>query len=137
MNTNNKGQLAVLKIQQRAMEKDFIVSIPTTESVYDLLIENNGKILKIQCKYGDGKVSKDSEGSVRIEMARKTALTKYKHDTYSSKDIDLVLVYVPKIDKILCFGPEQFENKRMLCVRIEKPKNGQKKNIKWANDFIW
>jgi hypothetical protein len=136
MNTSNKGQLAVLKIQQRAMEKGCIVSVPTTESVYDLLIECNHKILRVQCKYGDGKVS-EADGSVRIEFSKREGNSKYKHGTYTSQEVDLILAYVPRIDKILAFPPSIFEGKRMICIRTELPKNNQKKGIRFADDFIW
>jgi hypothetical protein len=56
---------------------------------------------------------------------------------YTAEEIDAVLVYVRKIDKIFWFGPEVFERRSMLCIRLEPSRNGQHKGCLMAHDYIW
>ena len=56
---------------------------------------------------------------------------------YSAAEIDLVLVYIPQVDRVAAFGPKHFEGKTALIVRLEPPKNGQQKNLHMLQDFLW
>src|SRR3990172_1003729 len=51
--THHKGELAFLKCSIRALEKGMILSRPTTETRYDAILDDGGKLLRVQVKYGD------------------------------------------------------------------------------------
>jgi hypothetical protein len=58
-------------------------------------------------------------------------------DAYSKEEIDVILAYLPQIDKIVWIGPEDFDGKGGFNIRYELPKNGQKKGLFLAEEHIW
>jgi hypothetical protein len=56
---------------------------------------------------------------------------------YRASEIDLLLVYVRKIDKILWLGPEEFDGRTRLHIRVEPTLNNQVKGCLMAADYIW
>ncbi|MEK7168401.1 MAG: group I intron-associated PD-(D/E)XK endonuclease [Patescibacteria group bacterium] len=132
--TNIKGQLAVSKAELRAFELGYIPSRPLYDSRYDLIIDKNQKLIRIQVKYGNGK-SSNSQGAIVVKLDYENR-TK-EHFEYKSTEVDALVVYIPKIDKLCYFPLEIFEGKRKLTIRIEKPKINQVKNLIFAKDYIW
>lgn len=134
MNTHIKGQLAELKVQQRAVEKGFLVSKPIYDGGrYDLIIDDGKRLWRAQVKYADGEASHcDGAVTVGLEKQRKD-----KTHLYTSDEIDLLLVYLPKKELVLCFSVEQFHQKTGIQIRLEPPKNNQKNGINFYRDFIW
>lgn len=136
MNTNSKGQLAVLKIQERAMEKDIVTSIPTTAVSYDMILDDHGKLHRVQCKYADGS-SSNSDGAVVAHIGKRTGNSKYRNGTYTKEHADAILIYVPKVDKVLWIPPQVFMGKVSLMFRIAPTQNGQNKGINFVESFVW
>jgi len=130
-----KGQIAVLKVQTRAAEKGFTVSVPTTESRYDLLVDDGKRIWRAQVKYA-GREQQSTSGSVELDL-RKETRNNGKKRTYSKSEIDVVLVYVPQIDEVLWLGSDIFDGVKSLTFRFEKPKNNQASRLRMAKDFVW
>lgn len=68
MNSKQKGTVGVAKAIAHYAENGYVVSIPLTDSqAYDLLIERDGKILRVQVKTGEQVVN----GVPRIELRTK------------------------------------------------------------------
>jgi len=134
LTTNIKGQLAVSKTEIRAFELGYIPSRPLYDSRYDLIIDNKLKLLRIQVKYGNGK-SSNSQGAIVVKLDYENRAK--NHFEYKSNEVDALVVYIPKIDKLCYFPLEIFEGKRKLTIRIEKPKINQIKAIVFAKDYIW
>lgn len=134
LTTNVKGQLAVSKAEMRAFELGFIPSRPLYDSRYDLIIDNFDKLVRAQVKYGDGK-SSNSQGAIVVKLDYENRQKEVK--TYNKNEVDSLIVYIPKIDKLCYFPLNIFEGKRKLTIRIEKPKINQIKGIILANDYIW
>ena len=129
-----KGQIAEHQVIIRAMEKGIIISKPTVEAVpYDFIIDEDGRLQKVQVKYADHS-HKKTDGSVLVRL---TTRVNSGHKRYKIGDFDLLLVYVPKLDCICAFGPEHFEDKSMMSIRTEPTKNGQEKNCLMAELFRW
>ena len=135
MTTAEKARVAVLKVEQRALELGYVVSIPTTEVVYDLVIEKGGKFQRIQVKYGDGKSSR-SAGAVVIDTRHRTGNSQGRWTSYDD-GVDALLAYVPKTDTVLWFGRDKFVGKQGLTIRLEPPKNNQKKGLLLARELKW
>ncbi len=132
--TNVKGQLAVSKTELRALELGYMPNRPVFDGRYDLIIDKNGQLVRVQIKYADGKPS-NSNGSVVVKLEyenRKKIFT-----TYNNNEVDALVVYIPKIGKLCYFPKKVFINKRKLNIRIEKSKNNQKKGIIAAEDYYW
>ena len=95
---------------------------------YDLATEEKGKFARVQCKTGhlvNGTVtfwccSVDSR-SQKGRCLRKA----YR------KDIEFFGVYCPENQKVYMV-PVADATSTQCCLRIEPPKNGQKKGIRWA-----
>lgn len=138
MQTTKKGEIAVLKVTLRALEKGFIVSKPIVDTKYDLIVDDGKERHRVQVKYANGK-SSHSSGAVVVQTGtRKYKKTDHDYRTgYTSEDIDAILVYLPSVDKILWIGGDKFEGKRAITMRHEKSKNGQEKGINLVEDFVW
>ncbi len=132
--TNIKGQLAVSKAEMRAFELGFVPSRPLYDSRYDLIIDKDNKLSRIQVKYGDGK-SSNSQGAIVVKLDYENR--KKENFTYQKSEVDGLIVYIPKIDRLCYFPLEIFEGKRKLTIRLEKPKINQLKRIIFAKDYIW
>lgn len=102
--SNRKGDLAELKAQIRAVELGYLVSIPTHHCRYDLVLDDGKKLWRVQVKYGDGKLT-HAQGSVRVNLAYETRRRRYIH-TYAENEVDALVVYLPKLDK-LCWLPNR------------------------------
>lgn len=135
--TNRLGAYAVAKVLQRAIEKGLVVLFPTVECRYDLGIDDGLKFYRTQVKYAGGSSLKNCPGVVLV------GLRKWRNDGravipyYTAEEIDLLLVYVRKLDRILWFGPEVFDRRPMLRVRIEPARNNQSKGCLMAADYVW
>jgi Protein of unknown function (DUF3257). len=131
-----KGELACLKVEQIALEKGYIVSKPTIEGTrYDRIIDCNNRLYRVQIKYAGTKQT-NSEGCICIDLRKKTNSGK-KISSYNRNEVDVVLAYIPEIDKVCWFEPDLFEGKQTLTIRYEPSKNGQVKNIIFAENYIW
>lgn len=129
-----KGQLAVTKTELRALELGYVPSRPIIDARYDLIVDTRPVILRVQVKYADGKPSQ-AIGSVIVKLAYEDrAKTVF---TYNDKEVDGLVVYIPKVDKLCFFPPKIFIGKRNLCVRLDKPRNNQKKGVIFAEEYYW
>jgi hypothetical protein len=136
METSNwKGQLATTKVQLRALELGYIPSIPNMDCRYDIIIDDGKKIWRVQVKYANGTPS-HSSGSVIAKLAYETRQRRMTY-TYKESEVDALVVYIPKIDKLCWFPCEVFVGKQVLCVRLEPSLNGQKSRIIQASDYFW
>jgi PD-(D/E)XK endonuclease len=133
MDTMQKGEIAILEVSKRAIEKGFIPSRPIIEgTVYDIVIDDGVKLMKVQVKYGDFR-RKGYTGSIIVSSRRQSA----KESKYLKNDIDVILAYLPSVDKIVLLTREMFGGKYSVSIRTEKPKNNQTKKIIFIDDVIW
>lgn len=136
--THQKGEIAQLKIQIRAAEKGVLVSRPTTEARYDIVLDIDGKLIRAQIKYSDHKPSKSagSKGCIEVRLSRETR-GNGKQRTYSKDEVDVILVYLPRVDKIVWLNPDEFHGKASVSLRIEPTRNGQMSGVKMISDYEW
>ncbi len=136
LTTNMKGQLAVSKVELRALELGYIPSRPIFDARYDLILDDprTHKLMRIQIKYADAKLSK-SLGSVSVKLAYENR--KKDRYTYGSEEVDGLVVYLPKINKLCFFLPEMFVGKERISIRYTETKNRQLKGVVFAKDYLW
>lgn len=127
-----KERLAELKVEMIAAEKGWTVSRPTSTSRYDLILDDGCRLYKTQVKYA-GAESKQSQGTVYFSANNGPNSPTH----YTSKEIDLILVYVPQIDKVVAIEPNHFEGKGNFKIRLSPPLNGQKKGLFMADEHVW
>ena len=134
MNVNEKGDMAIFKVCLIAAEKGYIVSKPLSESSrYDLVLDDGKKLLKTQVKFADGKLT-NTDGSIRVSLEKRYG---DRSMTYTSDEIDVLLVYVSKVDKVCVFYPEHFVGKKNLHIRLVPTKNNQTKGCTMLENHVW
>lgn len=133
-----KGHIAQLKVELRAAEKRLTLSKPLVDARYDYILDTEGKLERVQVKYANG-VSKDSEDSVVIKLnkwslggANRRCLRPYTED-----EVDVLLLYVPRIDKVVRIEQADFCGKSDLYLRLAPTRRGQRKGILFAEDLLW
>jgi hypothetical protein len=80
-------------------------------------------------KYAGAK-SRRAQGVVPLHLRR-------RKKCYSADEIDVLLVYLPQIDKIGWFGPEIFNNRAAIHLRLLPTRSGQKKLCRMVDEFVW
>lgn len=138
--TAKKGKLAELKVEARALELGVILSKPVLDARYDFVLDTDGRLERVQVKYAASTDKRTVTDSVIVSLkkdrpryngTRRT--TKYQID-----EVDALLVYVPKIDKVLRFEASEFCNKCNIYINLgKKTKSGQIKGIRFARDYVW
>lgn len=130
-----KAEIAMLKVGLRALQLGAYLSKPIFEGArYDYVIEICGKFYRAQVKYADGK-HKRTDGAVQVNLRKQ--IKKNRNCPYNDSEIDALLVYVPKLDKICWFGPEVFNGRQNLSIRIAPSKNCQVKSCVAVEDYLW
>jgi hypothetical protein len=137
MDSKRKGRIALLKVQLRAVERGCMTSVPSSDDCrYDLILDEEGVLRRAQVKWG-GMVCSHAAGAVQVDLRKDDGKRGQKRRLYSADEIDVVLVYVPQVDRVAAFTSEHFAGKTALIVRLEPPKNGQQKNLRMLQDFLW
>ena len=130
-----KAEIAMLKVSLRALELGAVVSKPIFEGGrYDYVIETNGKLYRAQVKYADGNYRR-IRGAVYVNLRKQ--IKKNRNHPYDESEIDVLLVYIPKMDKVCWFGPEVFNRRHNLSIRIAPAGNGQVRGCIAAADYLW
>ena len=135
METWQKGEIALLKVSLRAIEKGYIPSRPMVEGArYDLIIDGmGGGPKRIQVKYAD---HHQSSGTVMITLTKNNGNSKKKRK-YTSKEIDYILVYIKETQKTYCLPPALFNNRTGVTLRYKPSINKQVRNCNNADDYVW
>jgi len=133
--TNVKGELACLKLELRAIEKNAIVSRPTVECVYDRLVDHDGKIHRVQVKYAGCKAS-HCDGAIKAYVGRSCEF-RGKHVPYDGDELDAIVLYLPDVDKILWLEKAMWLGKVNVQLRYTPPKNNQTKGIHLVENHLW
>jgi PD-(D/E)XK endonuclease len=131
-----KAEIAMVKVCLRALQLGAVVSKPVFEGArYDYIIEIGGKLYRAQVKYADGRTSRRTKGAVYLNLRKQ--IKKNKNCPYNEDEIDALLIYIPKIDKICWFGPEIFNGKQGISIRFAPTRNGRTKGCIAAEEFLW
>ncbi len=98
---------------------------------YDMVVDINGKFIRIQCKTGYLK-----NGCVKFSTV---SIYKGKNGTvkrpYTKDEIDIIMVYSREYDKIYAISVNELA-KGIMTLRVEKTKNNiSYKSINWAKDY--
>jgi len=133
--THKKGELAQLKVEMRAIEKGIVVCRPTTEARFDLIFVDESGCKRVQVKYADHTDGYAGNG-VEIDL-RRQCRNDGNRKTYSKDEIDVVIAYLPAIDKLVWLDPEDFDNKASITFRLQPSANGQTKGVRLVADYEW
>lgn len=134
MNENlKKGALTELKCQMFLIENDFIISKPILDNArYDLLLDYNNKIYKIQIK--TSRWSKEGETIVFNCKSQHSVADGNKIMKYSPDEIDYFMTeWNNQFYLIPCK-----EEKVQFTLRLCDPNNNARfvKDLHWAKDYL-
>ena len=129
-----KGNIGEAKCLSKMVELNIPVCLPFGDNErYDMIIEHEGKLKKIQVKYSS---TQESEGSIVFKTASSTNHTTNKHYTTYEKDIDAFLLYNALTDEVYYLPIEIVGSKKSITLRMTPAKNGQTKNVLFTSDFL-
>ena len=130
--TKTKGDLGVLKAQADLCEKGYLVCVPLSEHApFDLVAYRNFAFTRIQVK---ARSLRKGRLDIRLESSyadRRGVHTK-KVDPNA---IDIYCVYCLDTDRCYYFRLDDFSGRHTLSLRVDTPKNGQVRHIRWADDY--
>ncbi len=129
--TKVKGDLGVLKAQLDLYEQGFTILTPQTEhSPFDLVAYRDGEFRRVQVKYR----SVDRYGKLDVKFSTCWTDKKGTHTVpIDKREVDLYCVYCPDTDECYYLDPDEFSSTASL--RVEAPKNNQKRNVKFVADY--
>jgi hypothetical protein len=129
MNTDLIGVIAENIAITKLLRMGFNVSKPINKCRYDLLIEKDGIISRIQVKNGEIKNDYIDFRTASISSRNK------KRKQYTSEEIDFFLVVNPTNENLYLIDVNDCSNGRQR-LRISETKNNQKKGILFAKDYL-
>lgn len=129
-NTKQIGDISEAKVISRFIELGITVSIPFGDNQrYDLIADMEGKLLKIQIKTGRLK-----RGVIHFYTYNFSGSGKRAKKMDYKNSCNLFAVYCPENDNIYVI-PVKTCSANGAFLRINKPKNNQKKGINWAEKY--
>ena len=129
MNSKQLGNITEMSVMLSLLKLGYNVLVPYGDCErYDFVADIKGKFYKIQVK-----TSKLKDGRLEFSTASTHYLNgKCIHDSYTKDEID----YFATFYKNHCYLiPVEICGNRSSSLRIDAPKNGQTKGIKWAKDY--
>lgn len=126
--TNVIGALTESKVLATLVSAGFVVAIPFGVAKYDLIIDGNDGLKRVQCKTGR---LKNGAVSFNVYSVKRQSGGGWSTVCYQG-EADLFGVYCPQNDKVYLVPVD--DHVGSIALRIEPAKNGQK--IKWrAEDY--
>lgn len=127
MLSSSKGQLALLKVQLKAAQKDIECYLPTNnEGAVDLILKEKNNLIKCQIKYCNRKGFR--KNTLKLALDNKHSKRKF----YSSKNIDIILVFIPKLDVILKYDGETFHKRSYIDIHLKNEKSKH-----YYGKYVW
>ena len=124
-----KGDLGRSHVIHEAMKRGYTVSLPMTEnSRYDLILDRNNKLERIQVKWTK------SKGDVITVLCRTS--NKWSRRKYTRDEIDAIICYDDYTGKTYYLPASMLgAGKATVRLRLVEARCTQKCHINWAKDF--
>lgn len=97
---------------------------------YDMVLDNNGRLLKVQCKTG-----RLREGAIRFRSQSVQSNTAGTRVRAYSGEVDFFAVYCPENDRVYLIPADEVPTRGMY-LRVDRPRNRQRKRVRWAEDYV-
>jgi hypothetical protein len=130
LTTNQKGLAAEQAVILESVKLGVGVSKPLDDERYDLILDLDSKLWRIQCKWA---VKHNDVIVIRLYSNRRGPdgmITR----RYSDKDVDGFAAYCLATEKCY-FLPVAFTRHREVRLRIGPTLNNQSLGIRWASDY--
>lgn len=132
MNNKTKGELSEARALYEFQKYNIPVCLPWGDNQrYDMIAEFNNKFNRIQVKTSN----EEENGSIKCYCrSSQNHTTNKKCDTYQN-EVDYFVFYNQVYDKIAIVPIEEIGDKKVISLRIIETKNGQKKGIRFFDDY--
>ena len=131
MSTDQKGAIAEAKIAACAIELGLVVSKPLVDARYDLIVDLNHELLRVQCKWA---VRIGDVVSVRTRRCRR-GREGLIHRQYERGEIDTIAAYCAELDRCYLLPEEMSVGRAMVHLRLAPTQNNQRALINWAQEY--
>jgi hypothetical protein len=133
MNTKDIGERSEGQVLAALLSAGKVVLMPFGDNQrYDFVIDDAGKFLRVQCKTGHLR-----EGSVIFATCSSSVHRRGGIRRTYDGDVDFFGVYCPEMRSCYLIPIVELRGKtRNASLRVDEPKNGQKKGVRWAKDFL-
>jgi hypothetical protein len=131
-NTSHLGEISRTQIIAALDRQGKGILVPLGDHYrYDLVIDDNGRFLRVQCKTGRLRKGAVVFHASSVDSRSTPGRTLRKH--YKDQ-IEVFGVYCPDNDK--CYLVPVGAAPRTTCsLRVDRPRNDQKTHLRWAEDF--
>ena len=121
LTSRSKSQIGEYTILIEAHKRNYIVSKPVSgDARYDYIFHTpDNKLFRVQIKYLSRRKGESKE-ILELLIVRKN---KKNSKAYLNSEIDLLLIYCPFVDKILCFPPKLFHEKKRILINLRDEKS--------------
>lgn len=127
------GDRTTLAVMMALREVGFAVLIPFGENTrYDLVIDDGTRLGRVQCK----------TGRLRAGAIRWAACSSYAHHPNPRApqrdylgQVDYFAIHCPETDGVYLVPIEDVQVRRQGALRVDPPKNGQRKFIREAQKY--
>ena len=130
LTTNQKGAIAEQAVILECAKLGISVSRPLNDERYDLILDVDSTLLRIQCKWG---VKVDDIVAIRLYSSRRGPSGTINRK-YSADDIDGFAAYCMETGACY-FIPVSLACQRVISLRVGPTRNNQASGIRWAKDF--
>ena len=130
MNTHQKGYVGEQVVKLKLVAGGWNVAKPEVEDRYDLIADDGQNLWRVQVKYVD-----DYMGDALTVDLRKQCRSNGVTKVYTRKEIDALVLYVPKTDKIYWVPVDVFDG--MTTLNFQLVSGRQKKRTRMLSDFEW
>jgi hypothetical protein len=128
------GDRTTLAVMLALREFGYAISVPFGENTrYDLIVDDGERLLRVQCK----------TGRLRMGAVRFATCSTYGHHRnpgQSRRDyrgqVDLFAVYCPETGGIYVIPIADLNTRSSAMLRVDPPRNCQRKRIKFAWDYL-
>ena len=130
--TNQKGYIGEQAFALEAAKRGYWVAQMPQDCPYDFILDKrDGNLIRVQVKYR----SLLSNGSISLKL--KNDLYSNRSD-YSSNNVDMIAVYIAEKEETFLIPIREIEDKDEIVIRVEPPKNNQKKGIRLIQELnVW
>ena len=131
--TNEKGAIAEAAIALQLLRLGLSVMRPLTEGGrYDLVVDVDSRLLRVQCKWATLKgeiVSVPSKGCYHSPRRG------YVRSTYSADEVDAIAGYCQELDRCYWLPIEKFGGQSQVYLRLNPAVNNQRGAVNMAGEY--
>ncbi len=132
LSTVQKGELALVRVLLRALERGWVASRPTRDCRYDIVLDDGHQLYRVQVKYCARRAF-NCQGAVNLDFT----MGGRKNRGYSTDEIDAVIAYVAPSDTLVWLEPKMFHGRKNIQLRYAPTLSGQKQRCLLVTDLAW